>query len=280
MKNEIRLALLCLAAAAVPAFAQNALPDCGSGNFDPSHDFFTVVNPAAGAVNQQCLLTVHSSGSLRDQSRQSPAPYLVEGNYTIALSGGGGGGGGGASRDKEGHAGGSGGGGASAVQSQTVQYLSPGVYKLTIGTGGEGGRADGGRTEDGNPTSVTYANTGQLVAGFPGADVWTQQYQAAGSGRGGVAAAGGSSGASGQASAGGQGGTSGEGSGGTSGTSSRNSSAQNGGDAGHGFIRLARNEPAPQAIAPAPVVVAQSPVIESVAAPAPAAMRPARRDRN
>ena len=278
MKNEIRLALLCMAAAAVPAFAQNALPDCGSANFDPSHDFFTVVNPAAGAVNQQCLVTVHSSASMPDQSRQFPASNLVEGNYTIALSGGGGGGGGGASRDEDGHAGGSGGGGASALQSQTVQYLTPGVYKLTIGTGGEGGRVDGGRTEDGNPTSVTNANTGQLVAGFQGADLWTQQYQAAGSGRGGVAVAGGNSGASGAASAGGQGGSSGEGSGGTSGSSSRNSAAQAGGDAGHGFIRLARNEPAPQAIAPA--IVAQAPASESVSAPARAAVRPARRDRN
>lgn len=279
MKNEIRLALLCLAVTAAPAFAQNALPQCGSANFDQSRNMFTVISPAAGAVNQQCLVTVYPSGSVPDQSRQYPAPYLVEGNYIVELSGGGGGGGGGASRDQRGGSGGSGGGGASAAPSRTVQFLSPGVYKLTIGTGGEGGRPDGGRTEDGNPTSLTNANTGQLVAGFPGADVWRQGYQAAGSGRGGQATAGGTTGAMG--SAGGEGGASAYGSsGGTGGSSNRDSAAQAGGDGGHGFIRLARTEPAPQAIAPAPVVVARTPVIESVPAPAPAAIRPARRDRN
>jgi outer membrane protein OmpA-like peptidoglycan-associated protein len=130
--------------------------------------------------------------------------YPVEGTYVIELSGGGGGGGGGGagtSKDQ----GGGGGGGAGAAPSRTVQYLSPGVYKLTIGTGGEGGSAGGGRTEAGNPTSLTKADTGQLIAGFAGADVWAQRTQTAGSGRGGVAAAGGSSGGSGGNSGGGSG---------------------------------------------------------------------------
>jgi OOP family OmpA-OmpF porin len=68
---------------------------------------------------------------------------------------------------------------------------------MTLGTGGFGGAANGGRTGDGNPSSLTNATTGQLIAGFAGADVWTQRSEAAGSGRGGVAAAGGSSGGSG-----------------------------------------------------------------------------------
>jgi OOP family OmpA-OmpF porin len=192
MKREIRLALLCLAAASVPAFAQNAAPQCGSANFDQTRNAFTIVNPAADAVNQQCFLTVYPRGTVPDQSQQYPALYPIEGTYVIELSGGGGGGGGGAAKDQ-----GGGGGGAGAAPSRTVQYLSPGVYKLTIGTGGDGGSANGGRTEAGNPTSLTNANTGQLIAGFQGADVWTQKSRAASDGSGGVAAAGGSSGGSG-----------------------------------------------------------------------------------
>jgi len=192
MKNEIRLILLCLAAASVPAFAQSDSPQCGSTNFDQTRNVFTIMNPSAGIVNQQCFLTVYPKGEVPRQARQYPASYLVEGTYAIELSGGGGGGGGGAAKDQ-----GGGGGGAGAAPSRTVQYLSPGVYKLTIGTGGSGGSAGGGRTEAGNPTSLTNANTGQLIAGFPGADVWRQRSQAAGDGRGGVATAGGSSGGSG-----------------------------------------------------------------------------------
>jgi outer membrane protein OmpA-like peptidoglycan-associated protein len=76
-------------------------------------------------------------------------------------------------------------------------YLNPGVYKLTIGTGGDGGSANGGRTEAGNPTSLTDASTGALIAGFPGADVWSQRSRAATDGSGGAANLGGSSGGSG-----------------------------------------------------------------------------------
>ena len=173
MKTEIRLALLCLATASVPAFAQSASPMCGSTNYDQAQNAYTIVNPAARAVNQQCFVTVYPSGAVPDQARQDPNSYLAEGRYIIELVGGGGGGGGGAG--EKGNGGEGGGGGAGAVPSRTVQYLSPGVYKLTIGTGGYGGAARGGRTGDGNPTSLTNAQTGQLVAGFAGADVWTKE---------------------------------------------------------------------------------------------------------
>ena len=163
MKNEIRMALLCLATASAPAFAQSGSPMCGSTNFDSAQNGFTIVNAAAGAVNQQCFVTVYPSGAAPVEAQQDPRSYIAEGKYAIDLVGGGGGGGGGASGadDKSGQGGG---GGAGAAPSRTVQYLSPGVYRVTIGTGGYGGAANGGRTGDGNPTSVTNAYTGQLVA--------------------------------------------------------------------------------------------------------------------
>lgn len=271
MKNEIRLALLCLTAVSVSAFAQNNLPRCGSTNYDRAQNAFTILNAPADGVNQQCLITVYPAGAAPAQARQDPASYFAEGTYTIDLIGGGGGGGGGGAALKD-KSGGSGGGGASAAPSRVVQYLAPGDYKLTIGTGGIGGAAMGGRTESGNPTSLTNARTGQLIAGFPGADTWTQQSKAAGTGAGGMAAAGGTSGASGQAG------------GGTSGTSgyvgggSGSTTAQAGGAGGPGLIRLTLSEPARQAAAPAPVMAAAA--SETAAAPARAAARPARKDRN
>lgn len=194
MKIENRLALLCLtvAAASAPAFAQPFSPQCGPANFDQSLNAFTIVNPVEDAVNQQCFITVYPRGSVPDQSLQFPAFYPIEGTYVIEISGGGGGGGGGASKDQ-----GGGGGGAGAAPSRTVQYLAPGVYKMTIGTGGEGGSANGGWTKSGNPSSLTNADTGQLVVGFQGADVWTQRGTAGGEGLGGVGTAGGSTGGSG-----------------------------------------------------------------------------------
>jgi hypothetical protein len=255
MKNEIRLALLCLAAVSVPAFAQNSLPRCGAANFDRTQNAFTIKNAPADAVNQQCLITVYPRGAAPAAARQDPASYFVAGKYTVDLIGGGGGGGGGGAGTK-GKTGGSGGGGASAVPSRTVQYLAPGDYKLTIGTGGEGGAARGGRTESGNPTNVTNANTGQLIAGYPGADTWTQQSRAADVGEGGVAKSGGTSGSSGQ-------------SGGASTTA--HTAAQAGGAGGPGQVRLTLLE-----AAPAPVMAKA----EAAAAPAPVAVRPARKDRN
>ena len=191
MKNDrLALTLMVLAcSAAYPAFGQGALPQCDNANYDQARGLFTVTSPAPNAVNQQCLITVVPTQAF-ESSAQGPA-YLVEGYYAIEMSGGGGGGGGGAAKD-----GGGGGGGAGAAPFKTIQLLSPGVYKLTLGTGGEGGKP-GGWTQAGNPTSLTNFNTGELIAGFQGADVWAQRTQAPGSGLGGVAAAGGSSGGSG-----------------------------------------------------------------------------------
>ena len=255
MKHEIRLALLCLATASVPGFAQSASPMCGTTNYDQAHHAYTIVNAAARTVNQQCFVTVYPSGAVPDQARQDPNSYIAEGKYIIELVGGGGGGGGGAGA--KGNSGEGGGGGAGAAPSRTVQYLSPGVYKLTIGTGGYGGAAHGGHTGDGNPSSLTNAETGQLVAGFAGADVWTQKSEAAGSAAGGIAAPGGTSGASGQpnVTTGGNGGAS-IGAGGTDAPAGRNEPAEAGSRGGPGLIRLTMSEPARQAAAPAPAPMA------------------------
>ena len=189
MKNEIRLALLCLATSAAPVFGQDATPPCGFSNFDQSQKIFTVMNPVAGAVNQQCILTVYPRNEMPSQAQQYPASYLAAGRYAIELTGGGGGGSGGGSTDQ-----GGGGGAAGALPLRTVVNLSPGQYKLTLGTGGEGGSPYGGRTGDGNPSSLTNAATGQLIAGFAGADVWRHQTVAADHGEGGAAQSGGGSG--------------------------------------------------------------------------------------
>lgn len=176
--------------AAFSSFAQTPSPQCGATNFDPNRSVFTIINDNAGAVNQQCFVTVHPRDSASPQIANFPQSNLVAGNYLIELSGGGGGGAGGASKDK-----GGGGGGAGAAPSRSERYLAPGVYKLTIGTGGDGGSANGGATESGNPTSLTNADNGSLIAGFAGADVWKQRIQLAqGAGHGGAAKAGGSSG--------------------------------------------------------------------------------------
>jgi hypothetical protein len=303
-------------AAAIPAFAQSTstTPLCGSTNFDRTRNVFTITKPAADVVNQQCFITVYAKGAMPSQAQQDPMSYLVEGTYTIELSGGGGGGGGGGTaKDASAKGGvpsdeGGGGGGAGAVPSRTVQYLAPGVYKLTIGTGGSGGSASGGRTEAGNPTSLTNVYTGQLIAGFPGADTWAQQTRASGGGAGGVAAAGGVSGTrggSGRAGdVGGAGGAS-RGSGGAGESASGRTaagtgdlgggggggrgganSADAGGEGGHGFIKLTMAEPAPQAIAPAaaPQTIAAAPAVStssgSDSTAARAATRAARKDRN
>ena len=98
MKNEIRLALLCMATAAAPAFGQDAYPRCGYTNFDQNRNAFTIRNAAPGAVNQQCFVTVYPAGSMPSDAQQFAGSYFAEGVYTIELSGGGGGGGGGARR--------------------------------------------------------------------------------------------------------------------------------------------------------------------------------------
>jgi len=263
MKNQIRLALLCLTAVSVSAFAQNSLPRCGSTNYDPALNAFTIKNAPADGVNQQCFITVYPAGAAPAQAAQDPASYFAEGTYTIDLIGSGGGGGGGGAASK-GKSGGAGGGGASAVPMRAVQYLAPGEYKLTIGTGGIGGAAKGGRTEDGNPSSLTRADTGQLVAGFGHADTHVQTTEAAGSGAGGVAGAGGVSGTSGAK-------------GGAKSDSKVATAAQAGSAGGPGLIRLTMSKPTPVAAAPAP---AAAPVMGFASKDVVAPARAARKDRN
>jgi hypothetical protein len=165
MKTEIRMALLVLASASAPAFAQD-VPQCAA-LFDSSKNYFTADNAPLDAANRQCFFTVMPKDGPNSvagfpQLASYPNPQLGEGRYEILLSGGGGGGGGGGFLS-------SGGGGAGAVPSKTSQYLAPGVYKMTIGTSGKGGLngADGG---NGNPTSITKAYTNELVAGYSGAE--------------------------------------------------------------------------------------------------------------
>jgi hypothetical protein len=252
------MALLTCATSSV--FAQDS-PQCESANLDQGRNIFTVVNPASGAVNQQCFLTVQPSGST--------AGRYTEGNYEILLSGGGGGGGGGSTGDDR-SSGGGGQGGTGAVPSRTNTYLKPGVYRLTMGTGGLGGGASGsqqgpgGNAGNGNPTGVAEAYTGETIAGFPRAEQWARSdsYQVA-TGRGGVA---------GPSSAGS------DSSGprapdGANGSSRRDSASESGFAGGHGFIKLTQLTQAPQAVTPAPAeVIPQQ-------APAPVE-RPIRKDRN
>jgi hypothetical protein len=201
MKPSTYLPSLFLAFISVSAMAQNAGPQCGTTNFDKSRKLFTIMNAGAGTVNQQCYFTVYRASDMPAPARRDPRSMLVEGNYAIEMSGGGGGGGGGASMDL-----GGGGGGAGAAPLHVVRYLAPGVYKMTIGTGGAGGSANGGfgadpkavASEDGSPSNVTRANTGELVAGTQGADTWSVRKTArAMDGAGGTALPGGSRGGSG-----------------------------------------------------------------------------------
>src|SRR3989304_6084983 len=169
MKSS-RLALMvwaCTAASA--AFAQGALPQCETSNWDQARGVFTVMNPGPGIVQQECLLTIHPAQAA---GAQFPAPFLVEGYYDVGVDGG---------------------GGAGATPFKTIKLLLPGMYKLTLGAGGDGGRP-GGFAQAGSPTSLTDANTGQHIAGFEGADHWRARYVPPGSGRGGIAAWGGSNG--------------------------------------------------------------------------------------
>jgi len=253
------MALLTCATSSV--FAQDAL-QCESANMDQSRNIFTVVNPASGAVNQQCFLTVQPSGS---------AGRYTEGNYEILLSGGGGGGGGGGAARDERSSGTGGQGGAGAVPARTNTYLKPGVYRLTMGTGGTGGGASGsqgsgGNAGNGNPTGIMEANTGQTIAGYPRAEQWagrSDSYQVA-TGRGG---------ASGQSSADSD--TSGaRAANGANGSSRRDGASESGFSGGHGFIKLTQLAQASPMVTPAP-----APVIQQQAAPAPVE-RPMKKDRN
>jgi hypothetical protein len=190
MNNSQKAVLMFLTCASVSVMAQTSgqssiqreagpvtasAPQCAVTNFDEAKNAFTVKNPVAGAVNQQCFFTVmpkdqSAMGSVLPVLSEYPAPRLMEGQYIVTLSGGGGGGG-------AGHSGGGGGGGAGALPAQVTRYLAPGIYRMTLGTGGEGGiacqtAANGGSGGQGNPTSLSEAYTGNIVAGFPRAEYW------------------------------------------------------------------------------------------------------------
>jgi hypothetical protein len=266
-----RLTLMFLAcAAAIPVFAQNTTDSrCGTTNYDSSRDIYTIVNPALGTATQQCFITVVPKQSWAGGVPALSTSQLVEGNYEITLVGGGGGGGGGGVGERE-HgrtdAGSGGGGGYGAIPVTTVRYLNPGVYRLTIGAGGQGGMAgpngehvarSGGRGADGAPTGLSNAYSNETVAGFARAEYWDGSYPLVALGAyGGTPAASGDRGA-----AGGTGGM----------------EAHSGFQGGNGFIKLALKDPLPQA---APIQAAPAYSSGSVTTPAPAAARPARRDRN
>jgi hypothetical protein len=260
-----KLTLMFLAcAAAIPAFAQNTTDSrCGTTNFDRNQNMFTIANPTSGTANQQCFITVVPKGSWTGGNPDLASSQLVEGNYEIALSGGGGGGGGGAGGDAEhkrtGGGGGDGGnGGSAAAAVTTVRYLQPGVYRLTIGSGGQGGASDGGRGADGAPTSLSNAHSGDTVAGFSRAESWDGSYPLVAQAYSGPSAKSGERGAD-----------------GSSGTATGSKvTGDPGFQGGNGFIKLALKDPVTQA---APVRSSSS---ETVMTPAPAAIRPAKKDRN
>lgn len=186
MKNSKKMVVMFLTCASAPVMAQTSIqpaagavpssaPQCAVTNFDEAKNAYTVKSQVAGAVNQQCFFTVmpkdpSAMGSVLPVLAEYPAPRLVEGQYIITLSGGGGGGG-------AGMTGGGGGGGAGALPAQHTRYLAPGIYRMTLGTGGEGGiacqtAANGGMGTEGNPTSLSEAYTGTIVAGYPRAEYW------------------------------------------------------------------------------------------------------------
>jgi hypothetical protein len=184
--KKTTLAMILLSCAAAPVFAQGVLPQCEISNFDAARGLFTISGTDPNMVNQQCLLTVNPKQTSA-AGAQFPATYFVEGEFNIEISAGGGGGGAGATLNQ-----GGGGGGAGAKLTKTTNYLAAGVYKLTIGAGGVGGNAPtGALATDGNPSSLTRYSTGELVAGFAGADLWTSRTTVSSkSGSGGVPAGG------------------------------------------------------------------------------------------
>ena len=270
MKTAKFTLMFLACAAAIPAFAQNTTDSqCGMTNFDRSRNLYTIVNPSPGTATQQCFITVVPKDSWSGASPDLASSRLVEGNYEVVLSGGGGGGGGGIARS-----GGSGYDGADAIPFKGSVYLTPGVYRVTIGAGGQGGLANvnadqGGRGADGGPTSLSDAYSGRTIAGFAGAETWAggypQSYQVA-SGRrvSGTYPDANMTRAARSGDVGGGG---------------RGTVSDAGGMGGHGFMQLALKDQVPQPVQaqPAPAPAAAS---ETVSTPPPAAVRPARRDRN
>ncbi len=267
--NKAKLTVMFLAcAAAIPAFAQNTTDSrCGTTNYDSGRDMYTITNPTPGTATQQCFITVVAKDSWTGGMPTMSSSELVEGNYEITVSGGGGGGGGGAGAVTEQNRvalGGGGQGGYSAIPSTSVRYLNPGVYRVTIGAGGQGGMpgasgeqmaSSGVRGTDGGPTSLSNAYSNETVAGFSGAESWDGTYPLVA-----LASYSGPQAPSGQRGAAGRTAPDGK------------VIADPGSPGGPGYVKLALKDPVPQA-APAPRSA------ETIA-PAPAARRPARRDRN
>jgi hypothetical protein len=272
-----KLLLIFLTCSSGSVFAQDGSPNCVLTNYDQGQKVFTVVNPAPGQLNQQCFLTVHPASS----APSGPGSEFVEGSYEILLSGGGGGGGGGGGSqgDRERAIARGGQGGAGAVPVRTVMNLSPGVYRLTMGTGGLGGGScamtkpaaastvayvePSERGQDGNPTGIAEAYSGKTIAGFPRAELWagTEAFDVATGRR--IPAPAPSSQASDRNAPGAINGT--------DGGTRRDAPCEPGFAGGHGFIKMtlvAQAAPPPQA----------APVIEPAPAPKPV-VRPIRKDR-
>jgi hypothetical protein len=262
MKTAKFTLMFLACAAALPAVAQNTTDArCGTTNFDGGRGVFTIVNPTPGMANQQCFITVVPKDSWTGGAPVLASSQLVEGNYEISLSGGGGGGGGGgpgadSDRDRAAGVGGGGEGGGNAPPVTMVRYLTPGVYRLTIGAGGPGGAPGGGHGGDGAPTSLSNAHSGDTLAGFAGAEAWEGTYN---SGRGLLAYYSGSSTRIGERAPDGRDGAS-------------NAHMGDPGVPGvSGFITIALKDPVPEA---------RTPVYVAPAAPPMESPRPARRDRN
>jgi hypothetical protein len=261
-----KLALIIAGCTAIPAFAQDGSPQCGMTNYDRARDVFTITNPRPGGVNQQCFITVVSKQEWNGGRPDFSTSQLVEGNYEISASGGGGGAGG-AAQSARGYD------GADAIPFKHMRYLAPGVYRLTIGAGGEGGQAfltedRGGRGGDGAPTSLSEAYNGQTIAGYPRAESWDGSYpfQVAS----GTRVRGSDASAEGNMTPAARSGDLGGGGRGAGGV---------GVQGGNGFIKLAFADSVPQPRA-ATAAPSAAPVEKSVTIPAPAASRPARKDRN
>lgn len=272
-----RFSLMFLACtAAIPALAQNTSDSrCGTTNFDSNRNLYTIVNPALGTATQQCFITVAPKASWSGGAPELASSQLVEGNYEVTLSGGGGGAGGSAPRTGRGYD------GADAVTFKAMRYLSPGVYRLTIGSGSQGGAGClteelGRRGSDGAPTSLSEAYSDQTIAGYPRAEHWDGRYAGsytvASVGRTSGSAVDGNMTPAARVGELGGGGHSSSGSGG----------CDVGAQGGNGFIKLAFADAVPQRVQLQPERVQPAPATSSdtVTRPATAATRPARRDRN
>ena len=271
-----KLVLMIVGCTAIPAFAQDGSPQCGTTNFDRERSIFTITRPSAGDVNQQCFITVVSKDEWSGRSPDFSRSELVEGNYEISASGGGGGGGG-AVPEGRGYD------GADAVPFKHTRYLAPGVYRLTIGSGGQGGPGcvtedRGGRGGDGAPTSLSDAYSSQTIAGYPRAESWEGSYPHSYAVASGRRTPGDRSSEEGNMTPAARSGQLG---GGGRGAESSTGSCAVGAQGSNGFVRMAFADPVPQ---PRPAVGEQAAPAVTPAAPAEKSVttpdRPRRRDRN